>query len=270
MGRVSNWLAVGTICSALIVGCDGSHPASKTGSSPKMQAEPVIQLSDDARTIITKAIKAHGGDKAISRWRCGEVRYRAGGAAIPLEGVETTMEETFQFPGHFKRVVRMSAGGQTTVQIFVNSDGKVWIKKGDGATEVRDNDFANRTEHLFANFVSFIRINESEAQFVKLDEAAIHNHVAVGVRAKFEQTPPIDLFFDKQTGLLVHSKQIAPKSGRDEPVQLEAYLDDYREVQGGMVPMRMWNLQDGKKLTDVTIIELKFRDQFEESTFAKP
>ena len=51
---------------------------------------------------------------------------------------------------------------------------------------------------------------------------------------------------------------------------VETTYEQYKDVDGGMVPMRIKAVQDGKMLVDLTLVDLKFADKFDDDTFAKP
>src|SRR5215471_12409499 len=96
---VTTWLAI------FLVGCGGSHIIQKEEPA----SEAVLTADDDAKAVIGKAVKAHGGEKTFSRWNCGYLKYTTKGGILPTQLGEVTMEDTFQLPGHFKRVTRMDA-----------------------------------------------------------------------------------------------------------------------------------------------------------------
>src|SRR5262245_35455487 len=79
------------------------HDSSRAGPEPTARADPVLHDDDEARTVIDKALHAHGGEKSFARWKCGYVKYRTKGGIVPSQFGEVTLEDTFQLPGHFKR-----------------------------------------------------------------------------------------------------------------------------------------------------------------------
>jgi hypothetical protein len=86
-----------------------------------------ITSDDDAKTIVTKAIHAHGGADKLSRWSKGYVKYQASGGFAPPGFGEAVLEDTFDLPGHFKRVIRAKMGMEEITIITVHNDGKGWV-----------------------------------------------------------------------------------------------------------------------------------------------
>ena len=73
-----------------------------------------------------------------------------------------------------------------------------------------------------------------------------------------------ELFFDRETGLL---RTTIIKCCT--PFPNVGVLEEYRRVQGGMVPMSIKSLRDGRTLTQATILEVEFRDSYDPEIFAK-
>jgi hypothetical protein len=59
-----------------------------------------------------------------------------------------------------------------------------------------------------------------------------------------------------------------PRGGKD--VKKEAFLGDYKEVQGARVPMRLRTYRGGELLVDMTLIEVQFFNRIDGKVFAKP
>jgi hypothetical protein len=68
-----------------------------------------------------------------------------------------------------------------------------------------------------------------------------------------------------------HERQVldvySPHHAKNLP---ESFLDDYRNIQGRMVPMQIRAFQDGQPILDITMIEVKFLEKVASSEFEKP
>lgn len=253
-----------------LIGCQASREPQKAESASEVRPRPIFQADDDAKTIIAKAVKACGGKKAFSRWNCGYLKYKSKGSIVPTQIGEVTFEDTFQLPGHFKRITRTEANGKELVMVFVINHGKGWKKRGDEEAKPIDNTFTTRTEHPFAGFCNLAPLTEVGVQLTKLGDEKIDGRQAVGVRVKSDKLGEVDFYLGLETGLLLKSRKSLPTAAPDKQAVMESYLDNYKDVQGGQVPMRIKGIQDGKMILDVSLIDVKFADKFEESTFAKP
>jgi hypothetical protein len=258
----------------------------KKGPASKQTSEPVLRDQDDAKTIIAKAVKAHGGEKSFARWNCGYLKYKTKGGVISAQAGDAIVEDTFQLPGHFKRVAHIDARETKYVPsrkfdlIFVINDGKGWTKKGDAPAEPMENDFTERTEHPFAAFCNLTLLTAPKVNMTKLGTEKINGNDAIGMRAKSEILNDVDFYFASKTGLLLKTRKSLPASDAlrkllggadtDKASVLETYLSDYKEVQGTQIPMRIYGTQDGQAILDVVLLEARFADKCEEGTFAKP
>jgi hypothetical protein len=266
---MSRYLAFLTavVLPALLLGSGRSQDAKKPQPA---KGEPVLRSEDDAKTVLAKAVKAYGGDKAFARWNCGYVKYKTKGGIIPAVLGEATGEDTFQLPGHFKRQVRTAFAGRETSMVFVINNGKGWSKRGDAPAQPIDNDFTEKTEHLFAGFCGPSWLSRLDPRLTKLDAEKVDGREALVVRAESDELGQMDLYFSKETGLLLKSKRRLPGTDPDKSAPLETTYEDYKEVDKGMIPMRIKGHQGGKLILDLTLIEVKFADKFDEGTFAKP
>jgi hypothetical protein len=254
----------------LLAGCHRSQDSRRSEHAPGGGSEPVLRADDDAKTVIDRAVKAHGGEKAFSRWNCGYVKYRTKGGIIPAQLGAATVADTFQLPGHFKRVAHIEADEKRLPMVFVINNGKGWTKDGNAAAVPTTNNFTEQIAHPFAVFCNLAPLMEGEPRLTKLGEGLINGREALGVRLQSDKFGQVEFYFEKQTGLLLKTIKTLPAANRNKPAVLEAILDDYKDVQGSMVPMRITGIQDGNVIVNVTILDMSFADKFDENTFTKP
>ncbi|MCI0463540.1 MAG: hypothetical protein L0Z62_41920 [Gemmataceae bacterium] len=262
-------MGVALVSLLLLLGCQRAQE-NRQGEAPPPPAEPVLQAGDDARVIVEKAARVLGGEKAVSRWNCGYVKYDTRGGIFPAEIPEATVEDTFQLPGHFKRVARVRAGGRELSMVSVVNHGKGWVKHGNAEARAIDNKVTEETEHQFAHFCGVAGAMRPDVRLTKLGVDKVRGRTVLGVRAESDEEGQLDLYFDQQTGLLATVKKPVPGGAGVQRGFMETHLDDYKDIHGAMVPMRIRGVQNGKALLDVTLLEVRFADRFPEGTFSKP
>src|SRR5260370_41841870 len=118
------FLALPVLFSCL-AGCGRSERSSSAQPAQRLTA-PLIEPGDDGKTIVARAIKAFGGVEMFKRWHTGSVKYLARGQFISAQVGETTAEDTFQLPGHFKRDSYPSATVPALAVTLVINDSKGW------------------------------------------------------------------------------------------------------------------------------------------------
>src|SRR5262245_58246934 len=84
-------------------------------------AGAVRAQQDEARALVDKAIKAHGGEKAMAKVKAAQVSSK--GTVHQMGGIPFTAENYWQDPDKFKSVVKVTINGKnyTETQAF---DGK--------------------------------------------------------------------------------------------------------------------------------------------------
>jgi hypothetical protein len=179
------------------------------------------------------------------------------------------MEDTFQLPGQFKRVTRTTRDMKDYVQVFVVNGENAWEKQGNGAARVTKDIASGWSEHPLAQTFTLLPFLAPDVRLTKLAGQAVDGRETVAIRAEGEDLGPFELFFDKETRLLRKARDLPP-DGTDESAVMETLLDDYQTIQGGMVPMQIKRVRAGTVLIHATFRRVEFRDQFDDSVFAKP
>jgi hypothetical protein len=257
-----------------LVGCGPVVSTATIGTAPKaMSPEPVpdkINASDDPHVIVSKALDAVGGVAKLNRWNVGKVTYKLSMPNSPIEGAETTNEDTFQLPGHFKRVTHGEKNGEKGAYIWVLNNGSGWEKRDSSAPTEIVNPATERTRHLFAENISFAALVDSRVKLTVLGDAKVGDRAVVVVKAEPEGAAPVDCYFEKTTAFVLKFVKVGPDPRTKKDATLTTYLDDYKMIQGGMVPMRIRGFAGDQPLTDVLITDLQFYDKLDASEFAKP
>jgi hypothetical protein len=269
MNRHQTFAVLFTPWPFFLLGCGDTQDNRNANFAPKTRSEPVLKVDDDAKSVISKVLKTHAGEKAFSRWSCGYLKYKTKGGVVPAEFGEVIVEDTFQLPGHFKRVTRMVVRGNELRTTYVVNHGKGWTKKGNSPAEPIENNFTEKTEHPFAGYSNLAFLTEADVQLTKLRTGKIAGKQTIGIRARSE-LGEVDCYFGSQTGVLLKFRKSVPGPDPDTPSVMETFLDDYKDVQGTQVPMRIKVAQDGSPILDVTLIDVRFANKFKESVFAKP
>ena len=122
----------------------------------------------------------------------------------------------------------------------------------------RQNRSAGIGDRLFGDEYGFARLVVTENGAAFADEISSDGRVHDVERVAF---------------LRAHLQQMADV--RRDGVPVDAYfawsfLDNFEEIQGGMVPMKIRGMRGETLISLATFLDVEFRDEFEESEFAKP
>ena len=270
---IRNNMAIGVLALSVTLpccGCGRSQQEPGEEAAREASSDSILQPDDDGKTVVEKALKVVGDEKALSQWKCGIVKYKTKGASVPGKSTECEMEDTFQLPGRFRRVMRAISEGKNVSILYVYNHGEGWIKKEGAPAEPVEMDFAERVEHPFAEYSRWPMLRGNEFQRIGPSGERVDGEVVIGVQVRPTGLEPFDCFFARQTGLMLKFTNTVPAKNPNEPSTLYTFLRDYKQVQGCMVPMRIERIRQGETLVEVRIFHLEFTSTLDESLFAKP
>jgi hypothetical protein len=227
--------------------------------------------SDEARAILEKAIRAHGGADRLARLRA--VRTKAEGKA-EIEGntIPFTIEAAVRLPDRCKRTVEIDLNGQKLTWVFVRKGEQAWKTVNGSQQEFMNKELASdRAAMHLLNVRSLLPLRDARAfQLAPLGEIQVDGRPAVGFKVTAKGQKDVDLYFDTASGLLVQSIRWGVNLPGQE-VSWETFYRDYKsEVGGVQEPMRLVVRHDGKNYTDVRVTEVTFVDGIDDSEFGAP
>jgi hypothetical protein len=234
--------------------------------------EPILSASDSPRSVLEKALKAHGGAERLARWRCGRVKYSTRSDTIPLlTDKPVTVEEFFQLPGRFKRVTVIGQGKRQKAITWLVSNEQGWEYLPDGSSRLLPGAALQSvacTQHAFYYFCNLPRLLEPGFRLEVRGTEMVSGRPAVVLHVDGGLNP-MDYYFDTVTGLLVRSVRhlLQPKGGER---LVETELADYHDIGGAPVALRVVGRSEGQTLLDFTLLEVEFFDHFDDSMFAPP
>lgn len=226
---------------------------------------------DSARAIIEKAIEAQGGEKNSDKLK--NMRSKGKGS-IFIEGVEILFQnETYmQLPGKCRIVSKLSVGGKEIDTVEVLNGDKSWVNE-DG--ETKEADEAGRTEMQTAVYVSYLTIltpllREKQFELATLGESKVEGKAAIGIKVSAKGQKDVQLFFDKESLLLVKVSRSGIEPVSRKPINQEEFYSDYKLVDGVKQPHRFEVFQEGKRLSQGEWSQYTFPASLDEKLFGKP
>ena len=228
------------------------------------------QPADDARAILDKAVKAHGGEAALKKYQAARSKNKgtieiAGGSAF-------TQETAYQAPNKFRDEMELEIANQK-VKVLTVYDGK------DGAITVNGkklplNDAIKEALKEAGEMVKTARLEplrgDKELELSTLGEAQVNGKPAVGVRAAKKGQRDLNLYFDKKTGMLVkiERRTLEPMSGQE--ITEERIIAEYQTVSGIPVAKKVVVNRDGKKFLEAEVQEVRLLESLDDGEFMLP
>jgi hypothetical protein len=155
---------------------------------------------------------------------------------------------------------------------IVNGD-KGW-QKIDGQP-ARDLDAQARTAatevgHLFW-IAQLTGLQDRTNELSPLGEIKVGERPAVGIKVKAKGREEVNVFFDRETGLLVKTeRQTTNPFFPNKMINEERIISDYQNLDGRKVPKRVLLYADGQKFAEAEISAFRLLEKHDPNLFTKP
>ena len=104
-----------------------------------------------------------------------------------------------------------------------------------------------------------------------LGEVKVGDRPAVGVKVSSKGHRDVELYFDKDTNLLLKSQtRVKSREQEGKEMDQESLYADYKDVDGAKVPMKVTMNREGKVYVESESTDVKPVDKLDDSTFGKP
>jgi hypothetical protein len=219
---------------------------------------------DKALAIIDKAIKAHGGARALDK---AQMRSRTGKGVFCLpRDIPLTTEETVHFPDRCRVVLNPD---RDRIILVLNGD-KGWTQAGGTTQEMPKTVLKEKQEELYVwRLMTLTPLRKDEFQLKPLADAKVQDWDTAVVRVSRKDFPDARLFFDKKSGLLVKIARRATESGLT--VAKEYVYSDHQEFDGVKMPTKeVITINGDTKYSEVKFSKYKVLSRVEDKLFEKP
>ncbi len=210
-----------------------------------------------ADQILEKYVAAIGGAEALHK-----ITSRVSKGSITVMGHETAIEVFAKAPD--KRM-SVTHGATESITAFDGQGG--WLGGGAGHPARDMSPPEAEAARLDADFYFATHIKEIFSGFRVGHPDKIADHGVYTLICMRQGQPPVRLYFDQSSGLLVRQVRYADTPVGRNPTQID--YADYREVDGVKVPFR-WTLARVNGRFTIQIQEAKQNVDIDDAKFAKP
>jgi hypothetical protein len=224
----------------------------------------------EARAIVDKAFRTMGGKEKLATIRAAtwtaKGKFYGFGAGVDFQG-------TFAVQGADKgrTELKFEFMGQKFVVISVLNGDTGWVKSNDMLIELDKKTLVTQKEHAYfielASLAPLAR-DEKDLTLSALGEAKVENVEALVVKVSRKDVPDVQLFFDKKTSLPIKAEWKSLIDTKEQ--RFEIRLDNYKEIEGVKVAMKVVLKHDGKLFQDSEISEFTIVDRLDEKSLSKP
>jgi len=231
---------------------------------------PALAQEPDPKALVEKAIKAHGSEETLLKLQTARTK---GSGTVDVMGLSIKFtSETVQTPTRHKTRMVMDALGQKIDTTEVFDGDKAWLVlmnkiidlDGDQLKAMKDSAHASNVETLVP------LLKDKQFTLEALKEEKVNDKPAVGVRVKAKGQRDVDLWFDKDTNLVVKVARISYDSDSMKDAKYEAIVTDYKDFGGIKHASKVQVIKDGKKFMELDITDVKPVDKVDGKEFARP
>jgi len=238
----------------------GTPPVLMSDAEPEhAEAAPAASAAaPTADQLLEKYLAAMGGAEALHK-----ITSRVSKGNIVVAGHETPIEVFAKAPDKRVSVTHMRNGDSITA--FDGHAG--WLGGGMGHPARDMSGQENEAARLDADFYFATHIKEIFTGFRVGRPDKIGDRPVYALNCMRQGQPPVRLYFDQSSGLLLRQVRYTDTPVGRSPTQID--YADYREVDGVKVPFR-WTLSRINGRFTIQIQEAKQNATIDDAKFAKP
>ncbi|MGO9084986.1 MAG: c-type cytochrome [Candidatus Sulfotelmatobacter sp.] len=234
-----------------------SEESKQAMGEPKKGEEPKQNTGPTAEHLLDKYVQAAGGAAAIekitSRVMKGTIDF--GGLSMPIDIYAKDPEERISF-------THMAGGDNVTA--FNGHEGWLGVP-GRPLREMHGSDLDGAAIDADLHLATHLKQMFTGMQVQGTEKVGDHEaYLVVGQRAG---KPPIQLYFDEQSGLLVRLVRFGETALGQMPTQID--YADYRDANGVKIPYR-WTLARPSGRFTIQVSEVQQNVPVDEGKFVKP
>ena len=155
------------------------------------------------------------------------------------------------------------------IQVFDGSKG--WVSSMGNVMDMDEKTVAESKEEVYASRIaSLAGLKDPKVKLSSLGDSKVGDRAVAGIKVSSEGHKDINLYFDKETGLLAKAGRKV-KSMDGEDVDQEAFYSDFKVDSDGIKRAKKQVMQrGGKDYITMEINDLKMVDSLPDSLFTKP
>jgi hypothetical protein len=225
--------------------------------------------AQDAKLILEKAVKAHGGEENLTKLTATHAKAK-GSLDIMGQTIEFT-SENWSAPNKLRQELQIDLGGMKVALIQVANGDKAWQSAGGMTMEMEGPQLDEMKASLHAAKVESLLplLKEKDFTLTALGESMVNGKPALGIKVEARGQKTMNLYFDKDSGLLVKSARKALSPAGTE-VDSESIVKEYMDAGGIKHAKKAVVNQDGKKFLEVEVTEAKASEKLDDKLFQKP
>jgi hypothetical protein len=236
-------------------------------------AAVVRAADDDPKAVLARAIKAHGGEEALTKYKGGQSKNK-GKITVPGVGeLDFTQEVAIMLPDKLKESLELDIANQKIRVVTIANGDSVSIEAGGMEVPITD-DIKKALKDAQAMMKATRLVSLAQGKDVELSplgEVKVEGKPALGILAKVKGQKDLSLFFDKETGLLTKLEHRTVEAQTGKEITEERIVLEYgkKSPEGLAMPKKILVKHDGEKFIEAEVLEAKVLEKLDDSEFKK-
>jgi hypothetical protein len=234
---------------------------------------PAPAQDDEARSLITSAIRALGGDAKLAKLRALHTKWE-GHAFRGATRVALKAEGAVQLPNKYRMQMELALdNNKVTVLDLIDGDKGMRSYNG-GDPEPLKKEMLPSVRRALRNFAVEGALpdllTDKAYTLSPLGELKVNDRPALGVKVSRKGRADVDLYFDKTDRLLVKAEWKGASLDLQQEVAWEVVFSNYKETDGVKRPRTLLLNVDGQKYMEVEVTEVRFAERIDDTQFTRP
>lgn len=236
-----------------------------------LAAAHAARAQDDAKDLVEKAIRAHGGETAVAKLKSvrvkveGEVELSPGAPPVPI-----VFEDVWRLPDRYKTTSSLTLQGQKVTQTLCINGNEGWAAVNGQVQPLPPQGFKEMKEQKWAeDFDRLLPLRDKSLKLTRIMDSKVDDRPLAGIEVEAEGHRQVRLYFDKESGLLVKREQEV--MGETGKLVAQSVVFSGFEDKGGV---KHWTkitaYRDGQRYISATLRQLEIDRKNDATEFAKP
>lgn len=231
-----------------------------------------LAQADDAasRAIVEKSIERLGDAEHLAKFKAMKSKLKG---TIQLNGapISFTGEICLQGGNQQKITVTLLIDGQDISFASIVNQDQGWQKINDNAFDMSPEQLSDAKESAYTGWVTtLLPLRDKAYKLAPFGEIEIDGRKVVGVNVTRDGHRSVNLFFDKETNVLVKSEATVRDEMTFKDVNEETAYSNYKAFDGIQHPTKLTVKRNGLSYAELEIEDFKASEKLDDSTFAKP
>ena len=229
---------------------------------------PLAAGDDAAKAIVNKAIAAHGGKENLEKYPA--MTFSGKGTFYGLgQPIEYKADWKMYLPNKMRFDMQMQFNGQNIQFLEVVNEKKGWQKINDMVKELSKDELKEKHFQLYVDQLSQLTpLLKPGVKLSPLGEVKVMDKEAVGVKVTQEGKRDVNLYFDKNSSLLVKTEYEVKEMGMAQTQ--EAVFSNFKKINGVMQAQQVLIFRDAKKFVESEVTSMELLEKIDSGAFEQP